>query len=343
MSTLELPGYRVVRDEPPVARGGAAQRRRGLPRARPSAARSACPCASTSRHAYAAVVRRPARGHGDAARRRGVLRQRRRGGVGAAHRARRRGRDGGGRARRGRRRQLDAGGPARLALPGNRLRVAATSPGTWADGTDGADHLPRLRARRRAELDVRIAVPGEPAIQRAGLAARRAARGDRRVGAARRHVRRRARGGRRGRARPSGPAQRSWTLDARRRRGARRSRAADYLDAVVEQAQVDEIALVCAPGPRARPRRRPTHDDVVAALATPAAARAGPARRRSRRRSCAPADVGAWRERIARALPDRVQRRARRRLRPVAARRGPRAQRPSTATCRRRRSGTCAA
>ncbi|MEA2128465.1 MAG: uncharacterized protein QOJ85_1356, partial [Solirubrobacteraceae bacterium] len=83
---------------------------------------------------------------------------------------------------------------------------------------------------------------------------------------------------------------------------------ADYLEAVIEQAQVDEIALVCAPDLEAD-LIAPEQEDVIAALA--GAAAAGQDRlvvlATSLMRSTALAD---WRTRIALAVPDSPQQRA---------------------------------
>jgi phage tail sheath protein FI len=82
----------------------------------------------------------------------------------------------------------------------------------------------------------------------------------------------------------------------------------DYLNAAIEQGQVDEIALVCAPDLE-RDLDAPDHDEVVAALASVAAAR------QDRlvvlaTRLLAPDELGAWRARIADAVPDEAQQRA---------------------------------
>jgi phage tail sheath protein FI len=84
---------------------------------------------------------------------------------------------------------------------------------------------------------------------------------------------------------------------------------ADYLEAVVEQAQIDEIALVCAPDLESDLKSVPEQDDVISALA--GAAAAGQDRlvvlATSLMRSTA---VAEWRARIAQAVPDSPQQRA---------------------------------
>jgi hypothetical protein len=199
----------------------------------------------------------------------------------------------------------DAGGPARLSLPGNELVVTASSPGTWADGTVVTLTYRAYGVTGEAELDLRIAIPGEPVVQRTSLGSDElldavASSGSLIAAFAGPPVTGQVAG-------PSaGPASLRWTL--RLADGAEpTTAAADYLRAVAEQTEIDEIALVCAPdleglGP-------PAHDDVLAALAGSAAARLdrlvvlavdGPAAR----------EVDSWRRRLAAALPDARERRA---------------------------------
>jgi hypothetical protein len=163
-----------------------------------------------------------------------------------------------------------AGGPARLTLPGNRLQVTATSPGSWADGT-------RVRVTYRAfgpvgepELDVQIAVPGEPLLHRSGIAPAElpavvAAAGLLTAGFAGDPVAAEPPGGP-----TAGPAATTWYLELD---GGTDPTAtvADLLDATDAQAEIDEIALVCAPGLE-DDLGSGGHDEVVAALARAAAA-----------------------------------------------------------------------
>jgi Bacteriophage tail sheath protein len=198
----------------------------------------------------------------------------------------------------------DAGGPARLTLAGNRLRVLAASPGTWANGA-------RVRLTYRAygpagdpEFDVRLEVPGEPAAQRTGLVPAELIDaigatglvtaeldGDAVMAA----------------AGASGPAARTWTLELANGSEPSTDRD-DYFHAVIAQAQVDEIALVCAPDLDAD-LGADDQDAVVAALAGAAAEGqdrlvilAAPSMR--------PDELGPWRERVAQAVSDAPQQRA---------------------------------
>jgi len=200
-----------------------------------------------------------------------------------------------------------AGGPARLSLPGNALRVTATAPGAWADGTIVKVTYRAFGLQGEPELDVRIAVPGEPVMQRSGLAA------DELLDAiASSGLLAAAFEGDPVASEPpgpsSGPAQRSWerTLDGAAEPAITR---ADYLDAVIAQAQVDEVALVCAPDLESDLDDVAHQDDVIAALASAAAA--GQDRLLVLATSLIGAsEVGAWRVRIGQAVPDAVQQRA---------------------------------
>ena len=198
----------------------------------------------------------------------------------------------------------DAGGPARLELPGNRLRVTATSPGTWADGT-------RVRVTYRAygpaggpELDVRIEVPGEPAVQRTGLAPGELLPAIDATGLMTATFEGTAVSAAPGGA---GPAAKQWTLELANAAEPDAS-LESYLEAVSAQAQVPEIALVCAPDLEGD-LDPAEHDEVVAALATAAAEAqdrlvilAGPSMR--------PDELGPWRKRIAQVVTDAPQQRA---------------------------------
>ena len=198
-------------------------------------------------------------------------------------------------------------GPARLSLPGNEVRVTATSPGSWAAATTVIITYRAFGLAGRPELDVRVAVPGEPVIQRTGLGG-----ADELIAAI----------GSSGlleatfegvpvAAEPpgasSGPAQRSWTLTLA---GAVEPDAGrtDYLEAVIGQEEVEEIALLCAPDLDRDLDAAPA-DEVLAALATSAAA--------SQDRLVVlatalmrPADIVRWRQRIAGAVPDAARQRA---------------------------------
>ncbi len=305
MSTLELPGYRLVRGERPVPPEGLRNDVAAF-LGRTDRGPLGVPVRVVGRHEYSAVFGGQRRGFaapraveayfandGQVA---WVLRAGR-GGAAASAETPLGAVVGGG---------WQQGGPARLALPGNRLRVTATNPGTWANGTTVRITYRAFGPTGAPELDVRIAVPGEPVIQRAGLTqdelvaaiASSGLLGAELVGDA-------------VKAEPpgpgSGPSQRTWTLLLGG--GQEPSLAhAEYLDAVVAQSQVDEIALVCAPGLDAD-LSPDDHDDVVAALATVAAAGqdrlvvlATPLLR--------PTELSAWRARIARAVPDAAQQRA---------------------------------
>jgi phage tail sheath protein FI len=149
---------------------------------------------------------------------------------------------------------------------------------------------------------VRAELPGTPVFQRAGLAPEELATAIAESGwlvAAPTGGRLAARGG--------GPAARTWRLDL----GGGADPvvgAGDYVRAVIEQAQIDEIALVCAPGLE----QQVGSDEgagVLAALA--AAAATGQDRLVVAATAAATADaLGAWRERLARAIPDPAHRRA---------------------------------
>ena len=198
----------------------------------------------------------------------------------------------------------DAGGPVRLTLPGNRLRVAATSPGTWANGA-----LVRITYRAYGpvgdpEFDVRLEVPGEAAIQRTGLAAAELIDAIGATGLVTAGLEGDAVTAVAG---ASGPAARMWTLELANGSEPAGDRD-DYLDAVIAQAQVDEIALVCVPDLDAD-LDADDQDAVVAALAWAAAdgldrlvILAAP--------SMGLDELVPWRERVAAAVTDTAQQRA---------------------------------
>jgi len=199
-----------------------------------------------------------------------------------------------------------AGGPARLSLPGNELRVTATSPGTWAERTTVRITYRAFGVQGDPELDVRIAVPDEPVIQRSGLAA------DELLDAIASSGLLTARfEGDPVAAEPagpsSGPGQQVWPLTLGGAAEPAVTRA-DYLDAVIAQAQVDEVALVCAPDLESD-LGVAAQDDVIGALATSAAAAQDRLVVLSTALIRAP-DVGAWRRRIEQAVPDAAQQRA---------------------------------
>lgn len=198
-----------------------------------------------------------------------------------------------------------ADGPTRLSVPGARLVVTASSPGTWADGTMVKITYRAYGVAGDPELDLRIVVPGEPVVQRASLAPEEllaAVAGSGLVTAAFAGVPVTGQA-----AGPNnGPAVLEWML--RLGNGAEPTLAvADYLHAIEEQAELDEVALVCAPE---LPALDPADQDiVVAALAGSAAARLdrlvvlavdGPAGQA----------IEPWRSRLATALPDAREQRA---------------------------------
>jgi len=197
-------------------------------------------------------------------------------------------------------------GPARLALPGNRLRLVATSPGTWCDGATARVTYRAFGPTGAPQLDISLDVPGEPPVQLAGVAQDEliAAIGSMGLVTASfegEPVAAEAPGP------SSGPAQRSFTatLGGGREPAVERT---DYLDAVVGQAQIEEIALVCAPDldsdlPAA------DCDEVVASLADAAAV----AQDRLVVLSTAltrSGDVEVWRARLASAVTDGSRERA---------------------------------
>jgi hypothetical protein len=199
-----------------------------------------------------------------------------------------------------------AAGPVRLGLPGNRLRVGATSPGSWADGATVRVTYRAFGLTGAPELDLRVAIAGEPVIALSRLSADdlpaaiastgllwAAFEGDPAAAAP---------------AGPSaGPALLTWTLTLA---GAREPAVTrdDYLDAVLAQAQVAEIALVCAPDLESD-LLAPEADDVISALASAAVATqdrlvvlATPLIRS--------AEIDAWRAHLAAIAPDAAQQRA---------------------------------
>jgi hypothetical protein len=304
-STLELPGYRVVRGERPIPEEGLRNDVAAF-LGRTDRGPLGVPVRVTSRLAYAAVYGRQRAGlatpraveayfanDGEVA---WVLRTGRGGAPAIADVEL--GAVAGG--------AWKPGGPLRLSLPGNRLRVTATSPGVWADGTAVTITYRAFGLAGAPELDVRVTVADEPVVQRAGLAqdellAAIASSGLLTATFEGEPVTATPGGP------PSGPAQRSWTLTLRHGVEPQVARA-DYLDAVIEQAQVDEIALVCAPDLETD-LIEPEQEDVVSALA--GAAAAGQDRlvvlATSLMRSTAIAD---WRTRIAQAVSDSPQQRA---------------------------------
>jgi uncharacterized protein len=305
LSTLEIPGYRVVRGERPTPEDGLRNDVAAF-LGRTDRGPLGLPARVTSRHEYATVYGRQraslvtpraveayfANG-GEVA---WVLRTGH-GGAGASASVELGAVAGG---------VWQPGGPVRLTLPGNRLRVTATSPGSWADATTVRITYRAFGLTGAPELDVRIAVPDEPVIQRAGLQESELleviASSGLLTGAFE---------GKPVAAEPagpsSGPSQRSWTLTLGGAAEPSVARA-DYLDAVVEQAQVDEIALVCAPDLE-RDLTARHQDDVVAALADAAGAGhdrlvvlATPLMRST--------ELAEWRTRIAMAVPDGARQKA---------------------------------
>jgi hypothetical protein len=158
-------------------------------------------------------------------------------------------------------------GPVRLGLTGNKLRVEATSPGTWADGATVRITYRAFGLTGTPELDLRVAIVGEPVFQLSRLSP-----GDLLAAIGSTGLLDAAFDGESAAAAPSGPsagpAVLTWTLTLAGAVEPAVTRA-EYHDAVVSQAQVGEIALVCAPdletdlGPL-------DQDDVIAALATAA-------------------------------------------------------------------------
>lgn len=158
-------------------------------------------------------------------------------------------------------------GAARLDLPGNVLTVTAVSPGEWANGGRVSVTYRAYGVSGAAELDVAVDLPGAMPIRRAaiGVAEMLATlngtgllvgqfSGPPAAGSTLGH----------------GPAQATWVLTladgAEPALGVPELRAA-----IVEQAQLDEIALVCVPG-LAVTLGIADYDDVLAELAASAAA-----------------------------------------------------------------------
>lgn len=189
-------------------------------------------------------------------------------------------------------------------LPGTRVRVTATSPGSWANQT-----VVRLTYRAfgiagGAEFDVAVEVPGLPSARTAGIAA-----ADLPAAVAGRGLVTLTFDGSRVAADPDadGPAVRTWEL--RLRGGAEPVLdAASLRDAVEAQADVEEIALVCVPGLA----RRLSEIDQAAVLAELAASCAASQDRMAIVTACE-ADAGsfaAWRERTRSAVSDPARQRA---------------------------------
>ena len=160
-----------------------------------------------------------------------------------------------------------AGGPARLALPGNRLMVTASSPGRWADGTTIQLTYRAYGVTGAPELDIAIRYPGGGAVHAAGLSAAE-------LGAAL------TAGGMLTAAftgppvtpapGASGPAQLSWAVVLGG--GAEPVIDANSLRAaILEQSLLGEVALVAVPGLPGM-LDAPGQDDVLAELARSAAA-----------------------------------------------------------------------
>jgi phage tail sheath protein FI len=198
-------------------------------------------------------------------------------------------------------------GPVRLSLPGNRLRVIATSPGIWANGATVTITYRAFGLTAAPELDVRIAVADEPVIQRAGLAADELIDAIASSGLLTATFEGTPVGAKPA-ASSSGPSQQRWTLTLGGETDEPLVTRADYLDAVIEQAQIDEIALVCAPDLESD-LTPPEQDDVISALASSAAASQDRlvVLTTSRMR---PVDIGTWRSDIAKAVPDAAQQKA---------------------------------
>jgi phage tail sheath protein FI len=306
VSTLELPGYRVVRGERPIPEEGLRNDVAAF-LGRTDRGPLGVPVRVTSRLAYAAVYGRQRAGSatpraveayfandGEVA---WVLRTGR-GGAPATAQV-----------------ELGAvasgawqpGGPVRLSLPGNRLRVTATSPGTWADGTVVTITYRAFGLTGAPELDVRIAVADEPVIQRTGVTEDELLAAIASSGLVVATFEGEPVAAQPAAGPSSGPAQRSWTLTLGNAVEPSIARP-DYLDAVVEQAQIEEIALVCAPDLESD-LSTSEHDDVVSALAGEAAA--GQDRLVVLVTSLMhPTDLTEWRTRIAQAVPDSARQRA---------------------------------
>ena len=248
MTTTDAPRLPRRRRGVPACRGRAAQRRRRLPRARRCAGRSAWPAGRLAA-GVRRVVRRASVRHGDARASRPT----------SPTAARspgwsRAGRGGAGRHRRGRTGSRSADGPVRLTLPGTRAASPRRAPARWADGTTVAAHLPAFGLTGAPEFDVAVDVPGEPVIQRAGPGGAASCWPRSRRPGLRRRAPSRARLSRGDRP---PPVRRSapWTLTPRRRRRAAPRRRGYLRRAIEVQAQVEEIALVCA-ARRSTPARR---------------------------------------------------------------------------------------
>jgi phage tail sheath protein FI len=203
---------------------------------------------------------------------------------------------------------LDTPGAATPALrgdlPGMRVRVTATSPGTWANGS-----VVRLTYRAfgitgAAEFDVAVEVPRLTALRRAGVAAADLPT----AVAARALVTLSFEGAPvAGDPNATGPAVRTWEF---RLQGGEEPvlDAAALRNAIEAQADVEEIALVCVPG-LARLLTEQDQADIVAELAASCAA----SQDRLAIVSAAETDAGsfaAWRERMTTAVSDPAQQRA---------------------------------
>ena len=289
-------------------RGRPAQRRRGVPRTdapRP-ARRARCGCTSRQATRRCSGASGPTR---DAARRRGLLRQRRRGRVGA-----RAGRGGAASTD-----SADLGGVT--AAPGTRRprppRRSRSPPARRCDEPrhvgerdPRARHLPRRSAsagdararpaRRRRPASRRYSSPACAADELLdAIASLRLAS----AAPSRRPGRRRAPGP------TGGPAAQTWTLALGG--GAEPAADAHGLPRRGRRARhrSTSSALVCVAGPRRRPRTVRSRRAWSRALASAAAAGAGPARR-ARHHAGARPRLAAWRARIGRACRTRPQQRA---------------------------------
>jgi phage tail sheath protein FI len=169
--------------------------------------------------------------------------------------------------------QVDSNGawgvdaPRRLSLPGPKLRVAATSPGRWANGTVVRIGYRAYGPTGAPELDLMVAVPGMAAVRRTGLAADELLDAITSTGLVTATFAGKPVAG--WLADASGPAQRTSERELTQAIEPVMG-ATEFLAAVEIQAHIEEIALVCIPDLAAT---LPTEaNDVLSELMSSAAA-----------------------------------------------------------------------
>lgn len=161
-----------------------------------------------------------------------------------------------------------AGGPRRMTLPGSILRLEASSPGVWARGTQVRIVYRAYGRVGEPELDLTVAVPGMAVIRRTGLAADElldALTSTRLVSG--------TLSGPPGRGSPddtSGPAEVTWPVTLMGGTDPVLDGSA-LGEAIMIQAQIDEIAMVCVPG-FSEQLSRVEADELLLQLASSAAA-----------------------------------------------------------------------